>query len=403
MKKSFIEKTIEFHEFYQENILPLLVKYESYRIETYKRLKKYRACVIIAYTISLACFLCSWIFLDKFSVWVTLFIFSTLLFISTMLLDGFFVSKYITKERHKFSCMLKQQCLEKIIKLFGDITIASKFKKVPPVKNQKNITPEQSALETKNEIQTEDWHNREDLWFSGLFPDFDAVDVDDEFCGNYNGVNFKISEVCLREGKKAFVSDNGVFYCGGVVFKGIIFSLSSNKIIDNQIIISTKGDFVQKDSWIYIAGFLFIFVLKLFFEIDNFIFRTILIAIFIIVTILLKRVSANHIKKVQLPKSKFSEKFNIYTGVSLTDNTSDINQFLTPDFLEKFQKLNTVFDTNKAKCSLFDNKIMFAIKTKKNLFEIGTLDKSLKDPRSINDFYNELTAILKIIEDFSHN
>ena len=43
---------------------------------------------------------------------------------------------------------------------------------------------------------------------------------------------------------------------------------------------------------------------------------------------------------------------------------------------------------------------MFAISTDKDVFEIGSLNKSLEDPESINEFYNELSSILDMIEYF---
>ena len=59
-----------------------------------------------------------------------------------------------------------------------------------------------------------------------------------------------------------------------------------------------------------------------------------------------------------------------------------------------------LFGAKKAKCSFFDDEIMFAISTNKNLFEIGSLFKSFNDPTSINAFYYELSSIYDMIDYF---
>ena len=56
----------------------------------------------------------------------------------------------------------------------------------------------------------------------------------------------------------------------------------------------------------------------------------------------------------------------------------------------------TAFGTDKAKCSFYDDKIMIAISTKKDLFEFGNLFK----PVSKDKFYEELNSIIEMIDYF---
>ena len=69
--------------------------------------------------------------------------------------------------------------------------------------------------------------------------------------------------------------------------------------------------------------------------------------------------------------------------------------------MEKFLNLEVAFESQKAKCSFYDNKIMLAISTNKNLFEIGYLNKSLLEPKNFKNLFNEMNAIYDIIEYFN--
>ena len=68
--------------------------------------------------------------------------------------------------------------------------------------------------------------------------------------------------------------------------------------------------------------------------------------------------------------------------------------------MDRLQNLKTAFGAKKVKCSFFGNQIMFAISTKKNLFEIANINTPLTDPRTVNELYNELSAIYKMISYF---
>lgn len=46
---------------------------------------------------------------------------------------------------------------------------------------------------------------------------------------------------------------------------------------------------------------------------------------------------------------------------------------------------------------IFEDNIMFAISTNKDLFELGSLYKSLKSKISIEEFYNEIHSIQEMI------
>lgn len=106
-----------------------------------------------------------------------------------------------------------------------------------------------------------------------------------------------------------------------------------------------------------------------------------------------KKFNTNN-KRIKLEDINFRKRFNVYS-----EDEVEARYLISPAFMERFLNLTLSFGTKKAKCVFFENKIMFAISTRKNLFEQGNLFK----PFSVNEgikFFKEFTSILDIIEYF---
>lgn len=90
----------------------------------------------------------------------------------------------------------------------------------------------------------------------------------------------------------------------------------------------------------------------------------------------------------------FSKLFNVES-----EDEVESRYLITPAFMERFLNLTTAFGTNKAKCSFYDNKITFAISTRRNLFEFDSLFKSLTNIKNIK-FFKELMSVIDMIDYF---
>jgi len=99
-------------------------------------------------------------------------------------------------------------------------------------------------------------------------------------------------------------------------------------------------------------------------------------------------------KKIKLEDPLFGRKFTVYS-----EDDIEARYLVTPAFMERFLKLTTSFGTKNAKCAFFDNKVMFAISTRRDLFEFGSLFKSLENPNNIG-FFNEIFSIFDMIDYF---
>lgn len=236
-----------------------------------------------------------------------------------------------------------------------------------------------------------------ELKASNLFSTFNTIKVDDAFKGNYNGVDYKITEIKLiQEGSKNSTT----------AFKGVILSVPSNKTIKANTIIATKRDMnIRNYPTRIIASIILVPILicewflslKFSSDIDNFIKLIVLtiITLIIICSFIEKQKS---MQTVKLESTNFEKRFNVFSK-----NQVEARYLLTPTFIEKFIRLYTAFGTNKAKCSFYkdfsgNDRIMFAISTNRDLFEPGNLFTPINEPKYM--FLSDFTSIFNMIEFF---
>ena len=99
---------------------------------------------------------------------------------------------------------------------------------------------------------------------------------------------------------------------------------------------------------------------------------------------------------MKLEDSDFNKKY-----IVTTEDQIEGRYLITTGFMDRFKNLQTAFGTKNIKCAFFDNKIMFALHTNKDFFELsGGLFHSLKHPKQVKSFYEETTAIYDIIDYF---
>ncbi len=265
-----------------------------------------------------------------------------------------------------FNAELKKKCMPELLKAFGEIS----------------WKPNDTVI-SDSEISK-----------SELFGIYNNRTNDDTFSGYYKDLHFVVSESELLN-----VRGSGKNRNVWPVFDGVIVYIDSNKTIKNKTIITTKGDINVKNSdplmWISIICLpLYLLTSEL----------PIWISIFIIVTVfvllrLIKIFCKNERKEVLTPVILEDPEFNKKYNVSSSDQIEG-RYLVTTAFMERFKTLHTAFGSNKAKCAFFDDKVMFAISTNKNLFEIGDLFHPLTNMKHINDFMKEISAIYEIIDYF---
>lgn len=355
---SYLERTKNFHEIYQEEIFPIFRNYEVFRRREVGKywLMFFGGVIAVAFGFAFPLIL-----ILKFYIEIN----PTLLIIAMLTIIGLGIVLVVQADKKikAFAMTIKTDCLPRLLKVFGDMRWCN---------NKKLITDS-------------------DLNDSGLFADFNIRTTDDEFEGTYKDIPIKMSETNLL-----FKSGSGKNRTIIPVFKGVVISIKSNKPIKNRTIVATKGDLTRKNTyWLYLMPFLYS-IIQLLLMGDWFF---LVIMIFLVLGLLrvwaFLRDNEEKLEEVRLEDPKFCKKFNVYSSDQV-----EARYLVTPSFMERFKNMNTVFGAKKAKCSFFGDEVMFAISTNKNLFEIGSMFKSLENPNSINEFYNELSSILNMVDYF---
>jgi len=364
----------------REFINKLTIKLTNYEEERKKRISK----LIISEIITLAIACISGYGFVFFGSKEIVFLIITCGLITLFAIGYFFCN--ITDSNKEFKQFLKQRCRKNILQTFN--------------------------LETIKGVE----FSEEELVKSNLFSTFNIMEHDDVIKGKYNDVDYTIAETKLiQKGRKNTEL---------TAFKGVIVSFKSNKKIAAETLVTTKGDSNIRNYptggklivyWVIFAAlfpiiifipFTFIFLRMIIIsgqDVGKFslhLFFSNLIPFIVPVLCLLVVFYAYYLQKkkmqdVKLEAASFEKRFNVYTKDQI-----EARYLITPAFMERLQNLETAFGTRKIKCSFFDDQIMFAIPTRRDLFELGSLFKPLSGNSDIENFYKELTSIQQMIDHF---
>ena len=338
----------EFYQVYHREILP--------KLEVFERTRKSKFGQLLFYEITVASVLAV-LLMSSGYIRGLYYEIACVLLVLALIIIPYFMNKNFVK-------MLKKECMHSLTKVFGEVEWAN---------DQQFIT------------DTE-------LVKSELFSTYNRRGSDDSFKGKYNGVNFVISETKLVN-----QTGSGKNRRRRTIFKGIIINFESNKTIRNKTIITTKWDMhtARMSKWMFFSSILPLFAyIYLFPELKILLIAAAALAI-IAIFIFFSKGNGEALDEVNLEDPVFEKKFNVYSSDQV-----EARYLITTAFMERFNNLNTAFGAKKAKCSFFDNTIMFAISTHKNLFEIGNLFMRLDDPNRITKFFNEIASILILVDYF---
>ena len=370
--KSISERKNKYFEIYRKEISPTLNEYEKERINTLRifNIKSSLLYILVPLFIMGIQIL---IFGGMRWEWpyMVLCVFMLIFLAVPILLFLYFSAR--KEEKRIFANMMKVNILQKLLKIFGNIEWKSH--------NDSIVNP-------GDEILTDSELNK-----SGLFISYNTRYTDDEFEGSYKDVKFKISETKMFDIQNS--SKNRTTICA---FRGVVISFDCNKKIKNRTIVATKGDLTKKNQAL-VATLVAIPIVINFFIIGGYSHLKLILALITlaVVFIIAKMSESNEepLNKVLLEDPEFTKRFDIYSSDQI-----EARYLVTTSFMQRFYDLNTAFGAKNAKCSFYNDKLMIAINTKKNLFEVCNLYKSMLDPSSIDNFYNELDSIYQMIDYF---
>ena len=183
--------------------------------------------------------------------------------------------------------------------------------------------------------------------FMGFFPRYDRQTNEDNIRGTYNGVKIDLFETVLDRARK---SQDGEYY--DEVFRGIIIGLTFNKTLKGTTII-------RKDSGL----------------IGNLFHETL-----------------PELKDVKLEDPNFNKIFQAYS-----DDQVEARYVLSVSFMERLKELSEAFGSKAIQCCFYQEKVVFVIPVKKNMFEPGSIyvaENFIDDAKSL---LKEVELICKIV------
>ena len=185
--------------------------------------------------------------------------------------------------------------------------------------------------------------------FMGFFPRYDRQTNEDNIRGTYKGVKIDLFETVLERARKS--KNGGTYYDD--VFRGIIIDLTFNKTLKGTTII-------RKDSGL---------IGNLFHE------------------------KLPKLKDVKLEDGNFNKIFQAYS-----DDQVEARYILSVSFMERLKELSEAFASKAVQCCFYQEKVVFVIPVKKNMFEPGSIyvaENFIDDAKSLLE---EMDLICKIVD-----
>lgn len=177
---------------------------------------------------------------------------------------------------------------------------------------------------------------------AGVIPKFTSNNYDDIFMGSYKDVNFEIleAEYEIGSGKSR-----------RTVFKGVIIKLDMNKPFKSHTVI--KPDTLMNIS------------------------------------------PLPNLHHTQLEDIQFNKKFDVYTNDEIGARV-----LITPAFMDRLKNMKVAFGSNGVSCAFYEQHLIIALKTNKDLFSICSLIKPIDDRQQYKQMYEEILSIIKLIDYF---
>lgn len=362
LDKELAEYRQNFYSIYHSKIVPIFAEFEEER--------KKKLSWLIIFLVIIGIILVSIIAFDFSYLFRDYYIAGGLFAFVPMIVGGGLIAIYflVTSFNSKFVKKIKVSCMQKVTEAFGNMKWYDQYKLI----------------------------SDDDLSISQIFALYNRRKSYDAFKGTYKGVDFEIEESCLQHESGSGSRRNTID-----VFRGVIIKVPANKKVKGTTIVANKYDRNIRNRDVTFGIVLFvIFMQCLRFASYETLPIAIVVGIVIVAIVFwgskfLSKSSDIVLNEIKLEDPEFSKKYKAYSSDQVEGR-----YMVTTAFMERFKNLQTAFGSKNAKCSFCGDSLIFAIYTKKNLFEIGNLFHSLEDPKQMTEFFNELASILALIDYF---
>lgn len=227
---------------------------------------------------------------------------------------------------------------------------------------------------------------------SDLFEGMEKVYYDDTFQGSHKGTKFQLGEqrvttyVQTKNGRREVT-----------MFKGIFLFFELGKKFNGQTVVNDK-----KGQWLtfflsFLGGALFLWLvvmnIKAFFA-DGFVNWNFLIWAIVFIGAFLYGIFKSKYKKVYLEDVVFAKNWK----VKATDQV-EARYVLTPALMERMLKIKKMFYGNSIHFAFFNNKVLIAVGTNKDMFETTSLFASAFEYRRVREVIVQFYNIFAVIDE----
>lgn len=237
---------------------------------------------------------------------------------------------------------------------------------------------------------------KESIKKSELFNYYNREETDDSFCGEYKKTSICVSEHDLRiHGNKGDT----------IIFRGIFILLEFNKKFKGQTVVKSKWrnlNFFLNNPAILIFILLFLTPITLFiyhipfnkYALFSFAPLLFVIAIFTVIYLIYRYFHPKTArKKIILEKTNFLRRWNVYSSDQI-----EARYILTPLFMEKIDEVRRLFHGKFIDFSFFNNKLLIAVHTRKDMFETTSLFSSALRYEKVREVVSQLHSIFAVID-----
>ena len=232
---------------------------------------------------------------------------------------------------------------------------------------------------------------------SELFTCYNRNEIDDAFAGKYKESSIAVSEHTLY-----LKGNKGDFY----TFKGVLILLKFNKKFKGKTVVRAKSRwiniFFNNPFFTLIFGVPLLFLGFLMLKDSDFlsfiqiiggtIAMLVLMYAFVYVCYSFKYKKKAK-KDVVLEGIHFLRRWNV-----TSDNQIEARYILTPNLMENLLEIKKLFHGKHIDFSFFDNKLLIAVHTRKDMFETTSLLSSALNYNKVREVVSQLHSIFKILD-----
>ncbi len=184
-----------------------------------------------------------------------------------------------------------------------------------------------------------------------LINNYDKCRVDDVFTGSVKDVPLEIAELKYVRIVRHTDSDGRTRTSEDTVWKGVLVQFKMNKNFSGHTIVKPDA--------------------------------------------LIKNLGFSRLKHTTLEDVVFEKKFDVFT-----DDEVEARYLLTTTFMERLTNIKTAFNAQNISCAFYQDKLILAIGTDRDLFSVASLFKPVNDEKQFFTMFEEINSLLYLIEHF---